>query len=106
MEALTFVRADGVWMCGELAHDPAERDMRLLKPRVLQAVQDGQNQVRISFLVLVGDPESITVGSFAFMHQSTDQGLIGAYIQAVTGLTLARAVPPPQSLSVIGGGRN
>jgi hypothetical protein len=87
MNELTFVRADGVWLCGKLKRDPAERDVKLLKPRVLQAVPDGNNQVRVSFLVMVGDPESVTVGSFAFMHQSTDQGLIGAYILAVTGLT-------------------
>jgi len=49
--------------------------------------------VKVQMLTLIDDPEEVQIGWFAFLYKVKDQGIIKAYTESVTGLTLARELP-------------
>lgn len=89
----------GIAMIGDVEKNMAAMhpEYAVKSPRVIQLRQMGPQQPPdIVFAVLFGEPEEIAVewDKVLFSYEPKTEGFIAAYREAVTGLTLAKVLPP------------
>ena len=81
---IRIIRTDGLMLIGDCQAG------EMISPRVLNIQPREGGQAQISFLRLLGDPRKATMGTPALSYEVTDEALIGAYRESVTGLVMAR----------------
>ena len=87
-EMVRVYRMDGMMVIGVYGGG------KLREPRVVQVSQGPNNQVGVAFLQLIGYPKSIDGYVSAFSYECQDENIVTAYRESVTGLSLAKALPP------------
>ena len=92
MDNLVFISIEGVLIAGQTESGP-QNHLTLVKPRRVVMVNLDNGLVGVQFPPLLGMPESLTARNWSMMHNVTDEALINAYREAITGLTLARELP-------------
>lgn len=85
---IQIVRVDQMMLIGELQMGNLLKNPRLM---IIQPAGNGQVQILIS--KIVGDPDSMNVNP-GFSYFCKDQGILDAYRENVSGLVMARTMPP------------
>lgn len=85
---IQIVRVDQMMLIGELVMGNVLKNPRMM---IIQPTGNGQVQVLIS--KIIGEPESMNV-SPSFSYFCKDQGILDAYRENVSGLVVARNMPP------------
>jgi len=90
MDSIKIVKIDNLIIIGVLT-----TGHQLLNPRVVEATPVGNGNMAIKFLQFFGAPKVIDFdpAKYSLMYEPTDEGMITAYREAVTGLTLAKKMP-------------
>lgn len=85
---IQIVRVDQMMLIGELQMGSILKNPRMM---IIQPAPNGQIHVLIS--KIVGDPDTISVNP-DFSYFCKDQGILDAYRENVSGLVVARTMPP------------
>lgn len=70
-----------------------EAGFELAKPRAIQLAPQGGGQVQVGFFDLVGNPEILYLPGEITYYRPTARNILDTYLQAVSGITLATAMP-------------
>jgi hypothetical protein len=91
-------------LIGKMVGNVGGNEHILLNPRRVHiAPTNDPGRVTVHYLMLLGDPKELRLHQIAFTHDAAPE-LVRSYMEAITGLTLAKAVPA--GLSAVHGGKN
>jgi hypothetical protein len=68
--------------------------LTLKSPKILEIKKGEGNMVNVNVGDLLGQPKSFEIGRDVMSYDVTDEKILTAYKEAVTGLTLVKAVNP------------